>query len=369
MAQRTRLLAITHDFTTSGAPTWLFDLVSELASRYEFVVVGPGEGPLREQYTARGIETHVVPDVLNNPKRVQDLAASFEAVMPNTLISFGAVLGAAAAPKPVIWTIHETSDYKGFFDANSPWTRVAFACATETVTTCNYAANMYRKWWDRPYTIIHPGVAQWEGESRPVTTSGPLQLLVLGTVHPRKGQDIAVEAMELLGSDSANFWLNIAGESVEVDFERALRARTVGKSVTWHGRLPNGVECKAIQQADIVVVPSREELTSLVVAEAQMCGKCVVAANAGGMPETIGHSDAGVLFGRAPAELAAALKGLAANRERIVEIGKNAHAYAHEHHTIPAMAGKYAQFIEKVLQRARDNKPAPQEQLAAAASV
>jgi glycosyltransferase involved in cell wall biosynthesis len=356
MANKTRLLAVTHDFTTSGAPTWLFDLVSALASRYEFTVVGPAEGPLREQFTQRGIPTLVIPNILHEPKQAMELVATFDALMPNTLLTFVPVLGAAAAPKPVIWTIHETSDFKALFDANAPWTRMALALATETVTTCNYAANMYCKWWNRPYTIIHPGVAEWEGESRPVAASGPLHCLVLGTIHPRKGQDIAVEAFESVGD---GFWLDIAGQSVDMEFERSLRARTIGKPVTWHGRLPAGMECKAIQNADIVVVPSREELTSLVVAEAQMCGKCVVAANVGGIPEVICDGHAGILFGRAPAELAAALKELAANRQRISEIGKNAYAYSHANHTVPMMAERYAKFIDGVLQRARDQKIPP----------
>jgi glycosyltransferase involved in cell wall biosynthesis len=366
MTTRTRLLAVTHDFSTSGAPTWLFDLTSALASRFDFTVIGPSDGPLREQFTERGIATHVVPDILNNPKRAQELVASFDALMPNTLLTFVSVLGAAAAPKPIIWTIHETSDFKGLFDANSPWTRLALACATETVTTCNYSANMYRTWWDRTYTIIHPGVAAWEGESKPVASTGPLHCLVLGTIHPRKGQDIAVEAFESLGDD---FWLDIAGQSVDLEFERALRARTLGRPVTWHGRLPNGMECKALQNADIVVVPSREELTSLVVAEAQMCGRCVVAANVGGIPEVICNGHAGLLFGTTPAELASTLKSLAENREKISVIGKNAHEYAHEHHTVPVMAEKYARFIEGVLQRTNEQKATRQAQVAAAVSA
>ena len=71
---------------------------------------------------------------------------------------------------------------------------------------------------------------------------------------------------------------------------------------------------------DIIAVPSQMESFGMVIIEAMARSKPVVAARVGGIPEIITHGETGLLFGRTPGELAAAVASLLENpseRERL----------------------------------------------------
>src|SRR5262249_8482838 len=65
--------------------------------------------------------------------------------------------------------------------------------------------------------------------------------------------------------------------------------------------LPGAIPGRAVRQvppgrADVVVVPSRDEVAPRVISEAQVRGLTVVASAGGGIPEQIEHDVAGRLF-------------------------------------------------------------------------
>src|SRR3989442_1079812 len=64
--KRARLLAITHDYSATGAPIVLFNILTGLTAEYEILVAGQGDGPLRARYSAAGIAAVVQPNLLND---------------------------------------------------------------------------------------------------------------------------------------------------------------------------------------------------------------------------------------------------------------------------------------------------------------
>jgi glycosyltransferase involved in cell wall biosynthesis len=125
----------------------------------------------------------------------------------------------------------------------------------------------------------------------------PLRLTVVGGLDPRKGQDVAVEALARLRGHGLDAKLELVGRDVDPSFGERLRERSrelgLAERVTFCGERPDADA--ALADADIVLAPSRDEWTPLVVMEALARGKPVIASSVGGMVELVADGRTGIL--------------------------------------------------------------------------
>lgn len=139
-----------------------------------------------------------------------------------------------------------------------------------------------------PIHVVEPGVAP-APLSEP-TRDGPLNLLCVATVTPRKGQDILVKA---LGSLSQLDWQCDCYGSNERDPEFAKRVATLidAHELTDSLRLQgecDGAELEAAyQEADVLVLPSWYEGYGMVVTEALARGLPVITTTGGALNDTL----------------------------------------------------------------------------------
>ncbi len=127
-------------------------------------------------------------------------------------------------------------------------------------------------------------------------TDGASHLLCVGSVTPTKGQDLLVEALARIAD------LQWACDLVGPVRRDPAHAGAVADAAARHGlgdrvRLTGprtGADLDAAYAAaDLLVVPSRAETYGMVVTEALARGVPVLATDAGGLPETLGHDPAG----------------------------------------------------------------------------
>jgi glycosyltransferase involved in cell wall biosynthesis len=144
--------------------------------------------------------------------------------------------------------------------------------------------------------VIYNGFAP-AVHATPEPVGGPPRLLVVGRLSPRKGQDVAVDALDRLVRAGYDAHLDVAGTPFRGYewFERALRRRvdTLGLAdrVVFHGFVDP--PWPLLRAATVALVPSRVEPFGNVVVEAQHAGRAVVASAVGGIPEIA--EDAGML--------------------------------------------------------------------------
>ncbi|HYB09436.1 MAG TPA: glycosyltransferase [Alphaproteobacteria bacterium] len=174
-------------------------------------------------------------------------------------------------------------------------------------------------------------------------------VLGLGRFDTIKGFDIALRAVAML--PDAYLWL--AGEGEEDAALHALTAELgIGARVRFLGwrRDPEAL----IDQADVVVVPSRQEALGLTILEAWAQGVPVVASDTPGPSYLIEPEVSGILFRREdPAALAAALArvlGSPALGERLIAGGKNRLATTFSE---SAAVEAYLDYFERVVREAR----------------
>lgn len=148
----------------------------------------------------------------------------------------------------------------------------------------------------KPHVVAYPAAnhqeGAWNNERRPVEAppAGPLRLLFVGNIIPRKGLHGLLAALALLPADS--WQLAIVGDA-QVDaayagrMRQAVMSRGLERYVDWYGRLSDEALAQQFAAHDLLVVPSSYEGFGIVYLEAMAYGLPVIATTAGAARETV----------------------------------------------------------------------------------
>jgi glycosyltransferase involved in cell wall biosynthesis len=160
--------------------------------------------------------------------------------------------------------------------------------------------------------VVHNGVPGPAADPAPLRDrlDGDVRLLLVGRLAHRKGSDVAVEALRLLGERGIGARLTLAGDAaagydgyVEGLRDQVTRAGLTDR-VTFGGFVPDVWGLHGA--ADIVLVPSRWEPFGNVAVEGMLAGRPVISSDAQGLPEIVEDTRSGLVV---PAGDAVALAG------------------------------------------------------------
>ncbi len=180
--------------------------------------------------------------------------------------------------------------------------------------------------------VVPPGTEKPPAASARKRGGGPLHMLAVGTVTPRKGHLLLIEALSRV---KAGDWRLTCIGSLDRHPETAAALRAaiarhgLGDRVELLGERPPEGLSQAYRQADLFVLPSYHEGYGMAYAEALAHGLPIVATTAGAIPDTV-PADAGLLVPPGDTEaLAAALSHLLEDpglRDRLAEGARRAGA-------------------------------------------
>ena len=157
--------------------------------------------------------------------------------------------------------------------------------------------------------VIEPGTDPVAQSLRASPHAGPLRLLCVATLTPRKGHAVLLEALS--GLTHLPWTLDGVGSDTRdpVTAQRLYAlAEPLGPRVVWHGELDAAALGARYAAADVLVLASLHEGFGMVVTEALAHGLPVVATRAGALADTV-PADAGLLV--PPGDAAALRKALA----------------------------------------------------------
>jgi hypothetical protein len=144
---------------------------------------------------------------------------------------------------------------------------------------------------------------------------GAARLVLVGRLSPRKGTDVAVDAVALLRAEGRDVTLDLAGsvfpgyEWYEERLRAQVAAHGLGDAVRFLGFVPSVWEAHAA--GDVVLVPSRVEPFGNTAVEGQLAGRPVVVSGTQGLVEIVEHGKTGLVVPPGdPAALAGALRTL-----------------------------------------------------------
>lgn len=145
----------------------------------------------------------------------------------------------------------------------------------------------------------------------------------------------------------------LVGDGPERDrLERLAHELGASDSVTFMGRRANDEMPALLADADVAVLPSLMEATSVAALEAMSCGVPVAASRVGGLPEIVDES-VGTLFEPAdPASLATALVALL-QRPDLDAVGRQARQRVVQSWSVARLARRHVEIYETLLRERR----------------
>ncbi|WP_454301200.1 glycosyltransferase family 4 protein [Salana multivorans] len=369
-----------------GSDLQLLETVSGLVEHgWRVVVAIPKEGRLLPLLRERGAAILVVPfpvlsKSLLHPRRIVGLARDMAtaalgarrllrslrpaAVWVNTVTVPVWLLAAASVRLPSVVHVHEAEE------TGSRLVRTGLASpitlATTAVVNSRAAA--------RALTDVIPLLAArlelvYNGVPAPSTTTqpaqppqphgGPTRIALVGRLSPRKGTDVALDAIARLRACGHDAHLDLYGavfpgyEWFEEELrERAARPDLAG-AVTFHGYVRP--VARSLAQSDIVIVPSRVEPFGNVAVEAQLACRPVVVSAVQGLTEIVTDGRDGLHAEAGSAD------DLARVLRRLVEDPAMADALAragHENACSRFSVERYREEIARVLAAVTDGRAA-----------
>jgi glycosyltransferase involved in cell wall biosynthesis len=157
----------------------------------------------------------------------------------------------------------------------------------------------------KPVLVVYNGKDWSEYQCRrPVRiaddTGTPHRLTVIGRLSPRKGQDIAVQALSEIVSKGTDATLTLVGgifpgyEWYEEDLKRTVADLGLADRVRLVG-FQDDIST-ALDQTDVAIVPSRIEPFGTVAAECMAAGRLTIVADVQGLVEIVANGQNGLTF-------------------------------------------------------------------------
>jgi glycosyltransferase involved in cell wall biosynthesis len=179
----------------------------------------------------------------------------------------------------------------------------------------------HERFLPRRRKVIYNGIDVSAYKPSAINGHGPLRLVTVGALAPRKGQEYAIEALRLVAAAGINARLVFVGSGSDEAKLRDLAAVSgVGELITFAGehRDPRPF----LSSADVFVLPSRQEGFSNAILEAMAAALPVIATDVGGNAEAIVQGKGGLIVEpESPEALAAAIMKLAGQPDELREMG------------------------------------------------
>ena len=211
---------------------------------------------------------------------------------------------------------------------------------------------------DAPSVVAYPGrnlphpVISADQVRIRSSESGPLRVLFVGNLIPRKELHTLIAALAVLPKES---WkLDVIGGFVDKRYAKEIRKQIeqnkLSENVSLLGVVTNDTLRKYYRKSHLLAVPSSYEGFGMVYLEGMESGLPSIASTAGAAHEIITHGENGFLV--RPGEVSA-LSGfideLIRDREKLFQMGLNALDRYQEHSTWNESTSKIADFFESIV--------------------
>lgn len=370
-----------------GAELNLLELVARLRGSYEFHLIVPGEGPLKEKAESCGATVWVLPwpeaiastGERSAPLRMlwsatclgsftRQVSALLDEIDPAVFITNAVkphIIGALASRQkhfPLIWYMHDGLEER--VTSRKVLALLSRRCDM-AVCSSEYVAAQFREYVSAsvPTEVVYNIVDlnRFHPEALPAADlrKGPDEVWfgMVGAITPLKGHDIFLGAAERVLGQQPNTFFVIVGNNpylteAGLRYEELLRRRMAAslvdrvKFVGFRNDVPN-----VLSQLDVLVQPNRgPEGLGRSVLEAMACGLPVIAVDKWGPAELVEHGRSGLLFPPRDAEkLATHMLTLARSESLRKTMGKHGRDWIQRNLISKTLAGQFDGILANVI--------------------
>lgn len=206
--------------------------------------------------------------------------------------------------------------------------------------------------------IIPLGVELGTRTGRREVAGGPLRLLFLSRVHPKKGLELVFAAMRILRDRGCGaIELEIAGDG-DAEYLRSLHAEAarlgVEGDVRFVGAVQGDAKRDAFARADVFVLTSHNENFGIAAAEALAAGVPVILSTEVGLARDVAARGAGLVVPLEPAAISAAIECLQRDPVLRSAMAERAYAYASDHLSWAECGRKLFSLYQELIATRRD---------------
>lgn len=249
--------------------------------------------------------------------------------------------------KPLVWHIREMPErqYGLHLDKGAHGFGRALRKADHMIAVSSAVREDMRRYAPQlpKNSVVHNGVLTEAGfaeclrqKGSAISRSGPFTFVLVGVMHPSKGQLEAVEALASVLRSGANARLILVGGGSETLVRERIHTLGIVGSVEFTGYLDDPFP--VLLQADAYLMCSRNEGMGRVTVEAMACALPVIGHASGGTVEIVEDGVTGLLNRDGTEELAAHMATLLTDPERARQLGRAGAEHARQRFTIERYA-------------------------------
>ncbi|MCI8338085.1 MAG: glycosyltransferase [Lachnospiraceae bacterium] len=350
------ILFLTHELTRTGAPVQLLNMVKATMQKMNYfpVVVSPEDGPMKQDFLDLGITVIVDMELPISATNLDRYARDYDLIVVNTMspICIDAINELRDTLPPILWWIHEGEYAFGLFRAGLQkelHDKVHLFCASE------YSQRILLDYsQDYQSEIIRCGVEDF-GRKLDVADAALGEkkvFLVIGTIEWRKGQDILLDAIAGLAEDvrdKAEFYF-IGRQSDEKMMQKLSQGQKRYSCVRYMDVVPQKELLEYYKKASGIIVPSRDEPTSLTAIEGMTLSKPCIVSDKTGISEVMENGKSAYIFrNENVTELIRIIESVTADPERAAEIGREGRKVYERLYTMEKFSARCVEVLEEIM--------------------
>ena len=280
-----KILLVSHEMTYTGAPCSLLKTGKLLQEEgFSVDVWTLKDGEFTEEFQRMGMEVKKISFPEDVSDSLSNTIASFDIVIANTIFCAAFARYAQNFAKTVLY-IRESENIPQII-RDCGLEESDFTEADNLICVSEYARQFIEKRYGRADVAVIPNFVEDDSAclkkkkhpKKNRSNDRIFHFLVSGTLEPRKGQDIAIEAYLLLNPEERKkSRLHIVGARPGWASEYQNKLPLDEDGIIYHGEIRDRKEILFLYDSmDAILVPSRDESCSLVTLEACMLGKPVI---------------------------------------------------------------------------------------------
>ncbi len=260
--------------------------------------------------------------------------------------------------RPVVISSHGTDiSLLGKSGILSPLSRYAYKRAAAATVVSNYLKEKLLAHVNvvapSDIAVIPMPVGMEHFPKTPPPNNDPPMLLSVARYMRQKRLDDIIAAAVRIAGEGINFKMRMVGEGpLENELKDSVHAKGLHDRIEFIPLVDQERLGELYRQADAVVLASEGEGFGLVLVEAGLTGRSVIAARSGGIVDIVEDGYNGLMFDVGDVDgLMACVKRLFADQALRARLGENGHIRAMERFATPVLVGRMYDLFSSIIER------------------
>lgn len=280
-----RILIVTHQLEYTGSEHSLLRMCQVLQSQDVSVDVWSySDGGFRKKLDNIGIGVEIVDPRSFLSLEMQERIKEYDLTISNTALTYSFIVASQNLVR-TIWYIREAQNLPLMLPGNKGLLKCLLN-AKNIYCVSEYAQDFIVANYNKQVRVLHNCVEdefQKLNISKNINKGNTIKFLTLGTIEKRKGYDVLLHAyLGLEKSYRDKSEIHFAGRLMPFEWAKRFHEPFLSEienkeGIYYHGEITDrNVILRLIDEADVIVIPSRDESCSLVALEGAMMGKPLI---------------------------------------------------------------------------------------------